>query len=149
MAEIYKKQSNNCLMSIFTTRGVLTPKLWTPLNTVHRDTSFGTLHSLIKHMVPEIMSEISKKLSNNCFNVNFHHQRGCWPQSYGHHWIWLVETLLLAPCKVQSDHSLFVVGEVGQFVTEEEEERNGTQNTILRLDINYCVLCYKTVLLNI
>ena len=34
-------------------------------------------------MVPEIMSEISKKLSNNCFNVNFHHQGGANPKVMG------------------------------------------------------------------
>ena len=43
-------------MSIFTTRGVLTPKLWAPLNPAHRDASFGTLLSPIRHMVPEILS---------------------------------------------------------------------------------------------
>jgi len=64
-------------MSIFTTRGVLTPKLWALLNPACRDASFGTLQSAIRHMVPKIMAEISKKLSNNCFNVNFHHQGGC------------------------------------------------------------------------
>merc|ERR1712059_133303 len=64
------------LMPIFTTRGVLTPKLWAPLNPAHKDTSFGTLQSPIGHTVPEIMAEISKKLSDNCFNVNFHHQGG-------------------------------------------------------------------------
>ena len=63
-------------MSIFTTRGVLTQKLWALLNPARRDASFGTLKSPIRHMVPEIMTEISKKQSNNLFNVNFHHQGG-------------------------------------------------------------------------
>ena len=61
----------------------MTPKLWVPLNPAHRDASFGTLQSPIGYMVPEIMSEISKKLSNNCFNVNFHHQGGADPNVMG------------------------------------------------------------------
>ena len=83
MAEISKKQSNIFLMSIFNTRGVLTPKLWALLNPAHRDASFGTLQSLIGHTVPEKMAEISKKQSNNCFNVNFHHQGGADPKVMG------------------------------------------------------------------
>ena len=43
-------------MSIFTTRGVLTPKLWAPLNPAHRDASFGTLQSPIGHTVLEILT---------------------------------------------------------------------------------------------
>ena len=43
-------------MSIFTTRGVLTPKLWSLLNPACQDASFGTLQSLIGHMVPEILT---------------------------------------------------------------------------------------------
>ena len=34
----------------------MTPKLWAPLNPACRDTSFGTLRSLIGHTVPEILS---------------------------------------------------------------------------------------------
>ena len=44
-------------MPILPTRGVVTPKLWAPLNPVRRDTSFSTLGSPIGHTVPEILSD--------------------------------------------------------------------------------------------
>ena len=37
-------------MSIFTTRGVLTPKLWAPLNLAFQDTFFGTLQNPIRSL---------------------------------------------------------------------------------------------------
>ena len=61
-------------MSIFTTRGAADPKVMGIIESGSLGCFFWHLQSLIGHMVPDIMPEISKKLSNNCFNVNFHHQ---------------------------------------------------------------------------
>ena len=49
--EFTKKQSNNFVSTNFSTRGVVTQMLWTPLDPACQDAPFGTLGSQIIQMV--------------------------------------------------------------------------------------------------
>jgi len=54
------KYPKNCqiilLLSFFTTRGLLTLKLWALLNLAHQDASFGTMKSQTEHIVMEVLT---------------------------------------------------------------------------------------------
>ena len=56
LANVPKKSNNFFNVNFHHHGGVLTSKLWAPLNPACQDASFGTLQSLIGHMVPEILT---------------------------------------------------------------------------------------------
>ena len=111
---MHKNSHSACMHAVF--EGLIS-MLWVPLNLACQDSSFGTLQRPIRQMVIEILVSNWRNLKNSqfIFGTSFHNQGGKWPQSYGHCWIWHVEMLLLAHCKVQSDKLLWRYQLPGKF----------------------------------